>query len=135
LIDILIEEACSPMQRPYRFITLERDGDVLCVRLQNPRIDDQHMEELGAELARLIDDEKSRQLVICLGPDEPDCLISVFLAKLISLQRRLDDVGGSLALAHVSDHTRDIFRAAGIEKLFDFYADQPAAVQALQAPG
>jgi anti-anti-sigma regulatory factor len=59
-------------------------------------------------------------------------LISVFLAKLISLQRRLERLKGGLALAHVSDHTRGIFRAAGIEKLFHIYPDAPAAVSALQ---
>jgi anti-anti-sigma regulatory factor len=123
------------MQRPYQFIVLERDGDILCVRLQNPRVEDHQMEELGVELSRLIDDENGRKLVICLGPEEPDCLISVFLAKLISLQRRLDELDGALVLAHVSEHTRSVFRAAGLEKLFDFYPDQESAAQALQASG
>lgn len=123
------------MQHPYQFIALQRDGDVLCVRLKNPRVEDHHMEDLGAELSRLIDDENGRKIVVSLGPEEPDCLISVFLAKLISLQRRLDVVGGTLVLAHVSDHTRDLFRAAGIEKLFYFYPDQQSAAEALHAPG
>ena len=123
------------MQRPYQLIVVERDGDVLCVRLQNPRVEDHQMEDLGAELARLVDDENGRKLVVCLGPEEPDCLISVFLAKLISLQRRLGDVEGTLVLAHVSEHTRSVFRAAGLEKLFHFYPDRQSAAQALQAPG
>lgn len=123
------------MQNSYKFIAFQKNGDVLCARLQSPRVDDQHMEDLGAELARLIDEEMGRKIVICLGPEEPDCLISVFLAKLISLQRRLDALGGALALAHVSAHTRGIFRAAGIERLFHFYPDEQSATQALHAPG
>ena len=123
------------MQHSYKHIVVEQDADVLCVRLLHPRVDDNQMEDLGAELTRLIDVEKARKIVVCLGPEEPDCLISVFLAKLISMQRRLDGLRGTLVLAHVSDHTRGIFQAAGIEKLFHFYPDKESAVQALHAPG
>ena len=59
----------------------------------------------------------------------------MFLAKLISLQRRLQALDGELVLAHISDHTRGIFLAAGIEKLFHFYPDEKSAAQALHAPG
>lgn len=123
------------MPHTYQFISFERTGDVVCVRLRSPRVEDQQMEDLGAELNRIIDEEKAHKVVVSLGPEEPDCLISVFLAKLISLKRRLDANRGVLALAHVSEHTRSIFRAAAIEKLFHFYPDQASAVQALQAPG
>ena len=119
------------MSRPYEFIAFERVGDAICVRLQCPKIEDHQMEHLGAEFARLIDEENCRKLVLNLGPAEPECLISVLLAKLISLQRRLDNLGGVLALAEVSEQTRSIFKVAGIEKYFHFYADQPAALQAL----
>jgi anti-sigma B factor antagonist len=80
-------------------------------------------------LVKLVDEEKIRKLVVCLGPAEPDCLISVFLAKLISLKRRLEAMGGTLVLAQVSEHTRGVFRAAGIEPMFRFYADEQTAVK------
>lgn len=121
------------MARPYVFIDVEKPGDACCVRLRSPRVEDHHMEDLGAELARLIDEENCRHMVLNLGPEEPECLISVLLAKLINLQRRLESLGGGLALAQVSDHTRTIFRAAGIEKYFHFYPDQAAAMQAFAA--
>ncbi len=119
------------MSRPYEFIAFERNGEVFCVRLQRPRIADHEMEDLGAELARLIDDENCRKMVLNLGPEEPECLISVLLAKLINLARRLAHLGGALALAQTSTHTRTIFRAAGIEKFFHFYPDQASALQAI----
>jgi anti-anti-sigma factor len=72
-------------------------------------------------------------MVLNLGPDELDFLFSIFLAKLINLYRRLESTGGSLALAHVSEHIRDMFHVAGIEKFFHFYPDQQSAVQALRA--
>jgi anti-anti-sigma regulatory factor len=118
-------------QRPYQFIAFERDGDVFCVRLLNVRIDDDQMEDLGAELARLIDEENCRKMVVSLGPEELECLMSMFLAKLLGLHRRLQDQGGLLALAHVSDYTRGIFRSVGIEKFFRFFPDRATAVQEL----
>jgi anti-anti-sigma factor len=120
------------MKTPQKFLAVERNGSVFCVRLLQTRIEDHQMEELGAEVTRLIDEENARKIVFNLGPDDPDCLISVFLAKLINLQRRLNALGGTLALAHLSPDTREIFRIAGIEKFFRFYPDQQAALQALE---
>ncbi|MBI3822146.1 MAG: STAS domain-containing protein [Planctomycetes bacterium] len=122
------------MQRPYHFILYDLIGEVFCVRLLQPRIEDRQMDEFGAELARLIDEENCRKMVLNLGPAEPECLISVFLAKLINLQRRLEGMNGALTLAHASDYTRNIFRIAGIERFFHFYPDQNSAVQALNPP-
>lgn len=119
------------MQRPFHFIEFDLVGDVFCVRLQKPRIEDHQMDDLGAELARLLDEENCRKMVLILGPDEPECLISIFLAKLINLQRRLEGNSGALTLAHASDYTRNIFSIAGIEKYFHFYPDQQSAIQAL----
>jgi anti-anti-sigma regulatory factor len=123
------------MQRTYQFITVDRHGDVFTVSVQQPRIEDHQMEDLGAELGRLLDEENCRKMVLCLGPQEIDCLFSIFLAKLFNLQRRLESVGGRLALAHVSDDLRIIFRTAGIEKFFQFHPDQQSALQAVQTPG
>jgi anti-sigma B factor antagonist len=122
------------MQRPYQFIAFKLVGDVYCVRLQKPRVEDHQMDDLGAELARLIDEENCRKMVLNLGPEEPECLISIFLAKLINLHRRLEAMNGALTLAQASDYTRNIFRIAGIEKFFDFYPDEQSALQALTAP-
>jgi predicted nucleotidyltransferase len=119
----------------YQFINLDQQGDVFCVRLKNPRVADGEMEALGEELRRLVDEEQARKVVFSLGPEEPECLISVFLAMLIRLQRRLYDLGGVLALAQVSEHTRGIFRAAGIERFFQFYADPASAVKSLDKVG
>ena len=115
------------MKPTQKFLNVERIGSIFCVGLLQPRIEDHQIEHLGAELTKLIDEENARKIVFKLGPDDPDCLLSVFLAKLISLQRRLDSLGGALALANVDPDTREIFRIAGIEKFFCFYPDQQSA--------
>jgi hypothetical protein len=119
------------MSRPYEFIAFQIVNDVFGVRLQKLRIEDHELEDVGAELGRLIDEENCRKMVLNLGPEEPECLISIFLAKLINLQRRLESTHGRLALAHASEHTRDLFRLAGIEKYFRFFPDEPSALRAL----
>jgi anti-anti-sigma factor len=122
------------MLRPYHFIAYELIGEVYCVRLQDARIEHHDLDDLSAELGRLIDEENCRKMVLNLGPEEAEYLLSVFLAKLMNLQRRMEGMGGGLTLAHASEQTRTIFRLAGIEKFFHFYPDQQSAVKALSTP-
>jgi hypothetical protein len=123
----------SSMQRPYQFIAFEMTGEIFAVRLICAQVPDHQMDDLGAELARLIDEENCRKMVLNLGPEEPECLVSLFLAKLINLQRRMERMNGVLTLANASDYTRNLFRIAGIEKYFHFYPDEQSAIQTLSA--
>jgi hypothetical protein len=119
------------MQRPYQHLEFRDQGGVFCVRIDKTMLHEDGLEPLGAELARLIDEEGCRKMVLSLGPGDLDCLYSVFLAKLVTLQRRLEAFGGTMALAEASDNTQGVFRAMGLERHFKFYPDQAAAVQAL----
>jgi anti-anti-sigma factor len=119
------------MERPFKQIEFERQGDVYCVRLVRTQMDENGLEELSAEVARLIDENGCRKMVLALGPEDPLCLYSVFLAKLVNLQRRLAAVGGALAIAGLSDNTQHIFQVAGLHNFFHFYPDTAAAVAGL----
>jgi anti-anti-sigma factor len=119
------------MQRPYQHIAVEQVGPVYCVRLRQGRLDDDGVEELGAELSRLVDEEGCRKMVLNLGPQEVVCLYSLLLAKLIHLKRRLEASSGGLALANVTPYVLELFTLTGLHKFFRFYPDQAAAVQAL----
>lgn len=119
------------MDRPFTQIEVDQIGEVFCVRLRYQRLDEMGLEELGAEMARLIDENGCRKMVLNLGPEDPLCLYSVFLAKLVNLQRRLKKNGGSLALAHLNPDTLKIFQVSGLEKFFTIFPDQEAARSAL----
>jgi hypothetical protein len=119
------------MERPYRQIELERRGDIHCVRLLHSQFDESGLEELSAEVARLIDEDGCRKMVLTLGPEDPLCLYSVFLAKLVNLQRRLAGAGGAFALAGLSENTQHIFQVAGLHKFFLFFPDTDKAVEAM----
>ena len=59
------------MERPYRFIVVERRPPLVCVWLRQSSFTDLELEELGAEIARLVDEDGCRRLILALGPDEP----------------------------------------------------------------
>jgi anti-anti-sigma factor len=84
--------------------------------------------ELGDELHHLAAQDGCRKMVLSLGPPEPQFLYSVFLAKLVTLQRRLQARGGKLKIADTTPETRDIFDACGLTNLFDFAPDRATAL-------
>src|SRR5437588_12880517 len=115
----------------YRQIETELHGDVYCVRLRDPRLRFTELDELIAELDRFVAENQCRKLVLMLGPDEPQCLYSLFLAKLVSLQRRLQANGGALKLAGASENVVQVFEACKLRNFFDFLPDRDAAIAAL----
>src|SRR5439155_18894423 len=91
--------------------------------------------ELGDELTRLLREDGCQKMVLALGPEEPECLYSVLLAKLVALQRQLRSAGGGLKLSDVGPDTRRIFDVCGLTPLFEFHPDRAAAVAAFAARG
>jgi anti-anti-sigma factor len=121
------------MDRPYRHLAVRRQGDVFCVHLRSHQLSEPELYELCSELLHLPEKDGCRKLVLNLGPPDPEFLYSIFLAKLVSLQRRLQAVGGGLKIAGTSSATRSIFAACRLDSLFDFVADEESAVQELAA--
>ena len=109
-------------------IDIERHGDVCCVHLRKRELEEEDLHQFSSEVNRLIQEEGCRKMVLCLGPDGPLCLYSIFLAKLVSIQRRLDQAGGQFKLAHVSPEIYRIFQACNLHSLFTFCPDQQSAI-------
>ena len=115
------------MSQPYRLIAVERRGDVCCVRLCLARLEEAQVYELATELLALAD-EGCNKVALSLGPDGPVCVYSVFLAKLMTVQRVLGERGGELVLCEVSPVTRTAFTASRLDEKFQFLPDFDAAV-------
>ena len=118
------------MERPYHHIEVEQTGDVFCIRLRKQTLDEAALHELSDDLNQLLTRDACCKLVFSLGPEEPQCLYSIFLAKLVALQRRLKAAGGGLKLCEVGPDTLRIFDACGLTSLFTFVPDRATAIAA-----
>jgi anti-anti-sigma factor len=112
-------------------LVIDQQEDVFCVRLRQPRLDEAGIYAVGEELNALVERDGCRKMVLSLGPEEPECLYSVFLAKLVTLQRKLHEHGGALKIVEASPDTLNIFRACKLLDWFDFVGDRATAVAAL----
>ena len=77
--------------------------------------------------------EACHGLALSLGPKSPECLYSVFLAKLYWVQRVLNEQGVGLVLCEVEPAVHAIFEACKLDEQFRFAADFDAAVEALKS--
>ncbi len=116
---------------PYRQIDVEKKGDAYCARLRNPRMDEDDVYEFSEDILRLINEEGCRKLVLDFGPKDLHCLYSIFLAKMVSLKRRLHKVGGAMRLARVGRETHHVFEVCNLHTLFDFCPDTETALAEL----
>jgi hypothetical protein len=114
--------------KPSRLIEVERRGDVFCTCLRRQRLDEPEIVELADQMLGLVRHEGCRKLALSLGPGPPEFLYSVFLAKLIKLQRVLREQGGELVLCHAGPEVHNIFEACCLDNLFLFLPDFDAAV-------
>ena len=121
------------MDRPFRHLDVEQRGDVFCARVRNNRLlADAEVQQLAAELFELVKDQGCRKLALSLGPGPLQCLYSVFLAKLVTLRRVLEEKGGAMKLCEVHPETFGVFKACRLHEHFDFVPDLSNAVAALE---
>ena len=116
------------MAKNYHHVLVERHGDVACVRLARTRLNENEIYELALELIHLAREGGCKRIALSLGPQTPECLYSVFLAKLISLQRRLNEIGGGLKLCECTPQVIDILDACVLLDRFDIVADPATAL-------
>ena len=84
-------DVCSDRQRKTSMATFEfhqiivdRRGDVFCVRLKHPKMNEIQLHQLGEELNQLVTENGCRLMALALGHDQIDCLYSSFIGKMIT---------------------------------------------------
>jgi anti-anti-sigma factor len=117
-----------PMLSENRQIDVDGERPIGCVRLRSLALDGAALDELGAELHRLVD-EGYRRVIIDFEGHDPQCLYSVLLAKFVYLQRHLEAVGGTLALVRVGEHVTQLFKITGLSRYFSFFTDIASALE------
>ena len=123
------------MAGPYRHLDIEQRGDVWCVRLRNRRLDELQLSELTDELLALVRVDECKKMALCLGPEPPQFLYSVFLARLVSLQRHLRAASGDLVLCELRPELFKIFEACRLDTQFRFARTAEEGCAALNQRG
>ncbi len=116
------------MANDYRHIIVERHGNVACVRLARLRLHEPEIYQMFGELMHLGREGGCPRIALSLGPTTPQCMYSVFLAKLIGLQRRLRELSGGLKLCECTRQVIEILNACVLLEHFDLVADPATAV-------
>lgn len=116
------------MDRPFRHIDVERHADVFCVRIRHRKLAEFEVMEMADELVHLVQNDGCKKLAVSLGPETLECLYSLFLARMVSLRRKLYDHGGRLLFYEATPETLSVFEAAHLKDYFDFAANEAAAV-------
>jgi anti-anti-sigma regulatory factor len=119
------------MSRAFRYLTVDVKDDVFCVLMRQRKLTETEVQEFTEELLSLIQDQGCRKLVLSLGPGSPDCLYSIFLAKLFAVRRRITELGGVMKLCDVTEDVLGVFDACHLKDFFDFAPDQESARAAL----
>ena len=112
-----------------RRLEVEDVGDVTVVNFTDRKIlDEQNIQAIGEQLFSLVDEMGRRKLLLNFGNVE--YLSSAALAKLITLNKKLQAVGGRLILCNIDPQIYEVFEITKLNKLFNIHKEEQAALQA-----
>jgi anti-sigma B factor antagonist len=108
----------------------ECDG-ALVVQFRDSKIlEDRTIQQLGTELIDLIQGRTEPHLVLDFTGVK--YLSSAALGKLITLRRKVDQLGGRLKLCEIDQDTMDVFKIAKLDDYFEIHTDQRTAIDSLK---
>src|SRR5881275_2506856 len=116
----------SPPRR--RRLEVEDIGDVTVVNFTDRKIlDEQNINVIGEQLFSLVDEAGRRKLLLNFGNVE--YLSSAALAKLITLNKKLQQAGGRLILCNIDAQIYEVFEITKLDKFFNIQKEEQAALQ------
>jgi anti-sigma B factor antagonist len=117
----------SPPRR--RRLEVEDIGEVTVVNFTDRKIlDEQNIQIIGEQLFSLVDEAGRRKLLLNFGNVE--YMSSAALAKLITLNKKLQPVGGRMILCNVDAQIMEVFEITKLNKLFTILPTEQEALQA-----
>ena len=112
-----------------RRLEVEQIGDVTVVNFIDRKIlDEQNIQIIGDQLFGLVDQDGLRKLLLNFGNVE--YLSSAALGKLITLNKKLQGVGGRLVLCNIDPQIYEVFEITRLDKFFNIQKEEQAALQA-----
>jgi anti-sigma B factor antagonist len=124
-----IKEKSMSSQPRRRRLEVEQIGDVTVVNFVDRKIlDEQNIQVIGDQLFSLVDHDGLRKLLLNFGNVE--YLSSAALGKLITLNKKLQGVGGRLVLCNIDQQIYEVFEITRLDKFFNIQKEEQAALQA-----
>ena len=117
----------SPQQR---IMVTELDSTTVVQFRDSKILEDRTIQQLGTELIDLIQGRTAPHLVLDFTGVK--YLSSAALGKLITLRRKVDQLGGRLKLCEIDQETMDVFRIAKLDDYFEIHRDQHSAIEAMK---
>jgi anti-sigma B factor antagonist len=112
-----------------RRLEVEDIGDVTVVKFADKKIlDEQNIQIIGEQLFSLVDELGRRKILLNFGNVE--YLSSAALGKLITLNKKVNAVGGRLILCSIDPQIYEVFEITRLNKLFNIQREEQAALQA-----
>lgn len=112
-----------------RRITVVNIGDLATVRFNDKKIiDSANIEEMGEELAALVDQDKMKHLL--LNFDGVEFLSSAALNKLILVDKKVKAAGGQLRLCNLRAEIMEVFTITRLNRVFDIRKTESEALKA-----
>jgi anti-sigma B factor antagonist len=111
-----------------RRLEVEDIGDIAVVQFVDKKIlDEQNIQMIGDDLFRLVDELGRRKIL--LNFSNVEFLSSAALGKLITLNRKLQNVRGKLILCSISKDIQEVFEITKLDKLFTIVKDEQTGLQ------
>ena len=118
------------MPQPPRRKRLETEeiGDVTVVSFTDRKIlDEQNIQIIGDQLFSLVDEMSRKKLL--LNFVNVEYMSSAALGKLITLNKKIQGVGGRLVLCNIDPQIREVFEITRLDRLFVIRADEQEGLQ------
>lgn len=111
-----------------RRLKVEDIGDVTEINFIDKKIlDEQNIQIIGEQLFDLVEQEERKKIL--LNFKNVEYLSSAALGKLISLNKKLQEVGGRLILCEIAPQIYEVFEITKLDKFFTIEKDEQMALQ------
>ena len=116
----------------FECLDLENLQKVAIVKFKDPKVmDPERIEQMGAELLSLLDDEDNEDLVVNF--ENVSFFSSAAINKLIVLEKHVRARGGEIRLTNLRPEVRDLFSYTHLDQVFQIRDDQDAAIKSLSS--
>jgi anti-anti-sigma factor len=119
---------------PHHVLEIEHVGDVTVVKFTNAKILDYNQILLiGRQLNTLVESGGVRRLLLNFGRVER--LSTALVGKVIEMHRRMQAIGGEVALCSITPRLREIFDLLRLPMLLPIHSDEQHALEKMQPAG